>query len=1119
MLLSSLLVPFGGQLSSPGRRPVGPDGVTHVRPLLGGLGLRSPGVAHKSINFTGDLAADFGAPYYVNTNASSWGALNNLSAFYVSYNTTDLFLGFSEVISGNSLMVFVGNGVDAGGIGTYNLSGLGTWGGRALSFSSSFTDLAAVYFGTTNGNLSGFGAYQVLTPPSQSNSTPAVRAITSLSLFDGANDAAEIALPLSTIFPVSTSAWGNVTVAAFVVGNAGAWVGTGLPYAQTGRYDAGSSEGTFLVSDTFRLPIDAVPYAPARPVSVAIIFNDHQPLYQVAGAADYNLPWTWAHATAEYIEQAIIIHQDPTVHITYELSGSLLYQLWNISHDPGYNDSFQEGAWIPFSELNTTQNQSELSTLEGDWFSIPPYVFAFPEPAAALYQQLDTLWRGGTPLTAAQYEDAKVLWFLYEVSTDLVEGRLGASWKSSTLWALHNQTSFSNADLRTVIAASRAIIGQVIPAFQADRLGNPLGSDNTELFTSPFYHPLTPLLLTRAISGPAGTLSKGSYSSDVQVQMNLSRDQFDQLFGTYPHGLYASELAVSQAMVEPIARSGAQWSLTDEWTLQQSGVTAEAYGNSGWTVPSLEALYTPYVVAGANGTSTTMLFRDAPLSNNWAFNYGNLPTATAISDIVDYLKGINGTIPVGDHPDTLVTLALDGENWQFMSPFADDGVPFLEGLYAALRANSTAFTTVTPTQWLDQARTEGILLPHLGFLATGTWNQASGQVAPFQSNISLTQWSGYNTQNWMWVDLDRVRAKVVSVMDANGLVQLQNQSTYQRNLTAATPEGNITRAWYGIYNAEGSDWFFQMAPWTISGANTLPFNLTFQGDLAYALSELNLSYGPPPPPPARPVTVLFHVVPASCGAVTFNGTSWSDGSQGSFLPGHFTASVGPCTGSLFVDWSWTGGLTASSSSSMSLSVNLSGNGTLQGNFVALPPPPPPVFVVGIGIEPTVCGPITYNGSLVGNGAQVKAVAGNETAVARACTGYTFQVWRSTGGVSPKGNGSVALVSIQGNGTLIANYTALPPPGGNSTGSGGGASSGGSGGTGAGPKAPTPWYAQPDLLLGVGAALALVVALLALTVRHRRRSPPGPSEDEGQSPEAPEPGPAMASDTAESGPGP
>ena len=146
----------------------------------------------RNVTFTGNLSTDFGGgPFSVNENTSSWGSGNNLSVFYAAYNGSELFLGFQEVITGNSLMVFVGNAA-GGSLGTYNYSGLNAW-GRSLTFTSPVTDLAAVYFGAKNGNLSGYGTYQILPPPSDSNASPSDRLV--LSFRDALVPRREIAVP------------------------------------------------------------------------------------------------------------------------------------------------------------------------------------------------------------------------------------------------------------------------------------------------------------------------------------------------------------------------------------------------------------------------------------------------------------------------------------------------------------------------------------------------------------------------------------------------------------------------------------------------------------------------------------------------------------------------------------------------------------------------------------------------------------------------------------------------------------------------------------------------------------------------------------------------------------
>jgi alpha-amylase/alpha-mannosidase (GH57 family)/carbohydrate-binding DOMON domain-containing protein len=809
-------------------------------------------IGKENVIFTGNVSADFsGDLIFHNTVRSLWTSENNISDLYVAYNTTYLFIGLNETVSGNNLMIFLSNDTSSG-YGLYNLSKLaqanGYSGKQLINFTEPVNAVFDVYFSSPS-TYDTPALYSVTSSVSQSNNTASAKQVNLTYKFDSAHNTTELAIPFSDLYAIGNYTSVNISLSAFVVGNGnGPWVGIGAPYYQTGKYNKGT-QGMFTVNDSYVFNLSNIqsksvsitPPPPSKgvvPINLNIILNDHQPMYKVVGSNNYVLPWTEAHATAEYIEQALILHMFPKINVTYEMSGSLLSQLVNISTDPYFNDTYIQGAFIPWSEINS--NQSLYNTLTSDYFSIPAYVFALDEPASHLYSQLHSMWVANERLNETQFENAKVLWFLYDISTPLVEGELGSSWTNSTIWGFHNQTSFNQSDLVKILQYSKWLTGQVIPAFRNDIIGNPSGSNNSELFTSPFYHPIVPLLLATNISGPSGTIYKSSYYSDVMAQINISFGQFNSLFGQYPSGLYAPEAAVSYGMIQAVNSSGATWFQTAQATLDNSGVAAKAYGDAGSNVTTMENLYQPYIAVGPNNTTSYVFFRDGYVSGQWGFNYGSEPTWTAVDNFINYLKAIYNAIPMEHHNQTVVTVLLDGENWMFMSPFAEDGVPFLIDLYTALEQNASFIRTVTPTQYLHFAAQHDIKIQKLYHLATASWNPGSGAPLPYQSNIYLTQWSGDTVQDFYWQALQNVRSMVVDYQQQHNLVQLQNYTPFEQNMTANTPEGNLTRAWNAIYDAEGSDWYFTMAPWTIGGSNTLPFDYLFKSDLAYALKQLSI---------------------------------------------------------------------------------------------------------------------------------------------------------------------------------------------------------------------------------------------------------------------------------------
>lgn len=795
------------------------------------------GKYYGNIQFTGNVSNDFsGHLIYYNYNSSKWGNTNNISDMYFAYNSTTLFFGFKEDILGNSLLLAMSNNTNSG-LGTYNFSSLNTW-SRNISFVDPVNYFSAVYF-SGSGQTSGNNSFIINSKQSDSNTASQATIVRSTWDFNVSNLTTEISIPVNQILSPGTSSL-NLSVAALVIGGSGSWVGTGIPYDQQGPYSTGNVY--FVVNSTINLNITGLKvtstvHAPYNPINLAIIFNDHQPLYTVVNSSDYNLPWTEVHATAEYIEQALIAH-DYNVNITYQLSGSLLYQLQNISADPNYNNTVIQYSYLPYSQV--IENKSLYNTIVGYYFSIPGYVFSLSEPASMLYNHIRNMWLSGQILNESYYEDAKVLWFLFDISTPLVEGQLGRQWINSTIWSMHNQTSFSQNDLNEILAYSKWLTGQVINAFKNDSMNSQNGSRNVELFTSPMFHPLVPLLLANNISGPSGTIYKQSYYTDLLAQLNISLGQFHSMFGFWPSGIYSPEAAFSYGMVQPYASEGGQWTASAEWTLQQSGVNALAYGNAGSNVTTMENLYRPYLVSGQNNSSIYVFFRDGYLSNAWGFNYGSMGTAAAVSAFMNYLKGIYAEIPAQDHNGTVVTVMLDGENWMFMSPFAMDGVPFLQQLYSALEQNSSYVRTVTPSQYIQFMKSNNMTAPVIAHVATGSWNRGTGSAAPYQSNPSLEQWSGYQVQDFYWVALNFVRQEVLNYGNSHGIQQVINYTTMEEYLKTNDIMGNYSRAWFGIYADEGSDWFFTTAPWDISGSNTAPFDYIFKHNLIYSLDQLGI---------------------------------------------------------------------------------------------------------------------------------------------------------------------------------------------------------------------------------------------------------------------------------------
>jgi len=807
---------------------------------------------YSNVTFTGNISNDFpaGSLIFTNTHVSPWGPDNNISSLYVSYNLTDLFIGVKSVYSGNSLMIFLSNNTSSGQ-GTYNMSDLNVW-----SRSISFTNSVNVFFANYADGPS--QAYKITSDVANSNTSPLAEPIANSTYYSSGSQ--EIAIPLNSIFG-NLMGHLDLGLSAFIVGGSGSWVGIGAPYSQIGKYNYGNDQGTFLVNNSFNVIIDRTSTISQNPIYLNIVYNDHQPLYSPVGENYWMLPWTDVHLE-EYAEQALIISEFKNVNVTYSLSGSLLYQIDAIK-DGFYNNSYIKAAFIPEDQWNNSvyyeivhyadnflssfvqryqwNTTTVREVLENDLaFNSPSWVYSSGTPAGYEYGKLLNLYDSGIELSNNELTNALVEFFLWSVSYPIISGQLGTTLFNSTLFKLYEQTNFSLTDIGKIIRYYPVEAGIVLNQFKKD--SNHYGG-NTELMTTPFDHPILPLLLQSNWTDQNGAnISKGIWNTDVLAQLSLGRGIFQRNFGYFPSGQWTPEQAVSEEIIPYLNISGVKWTSTDQAVLSEAGVLIGSPGSVQYDL----SLYQPYKVYYDN-TSTFFYFRDSTLSNDWAFNYGTIASQSgnwaAVDDFMNYIRGIYNQVPASSHSNTVVTVALDGENWMFMSPFPEDGVPFLTDLYTALEQNSSWVRTVTGNGYLSGNHTYGVL----NGLPTGSWNYQgpSGSVSPY-----LTQWAGHPTQDATWQQLAIVRNEVLKFGTEHSLSQPLNYSQifafnnfpYLYSFNLSTEQGKYDIAWLAIYAAEGSDIYFSFDPGdqNLYSQNDIVFEHEVRQDMREALSVLGL---------------------------------------------------------------------------------------------------------------------------------------------------------------------------------------------------------------------------------------------------------------------------------------
>src|SRR5207247_5742483 len=88
-----------------------------------------------------------------------------------------------------------------------------------------------------------------------------------------------------------------------------------------------------------------------------------------------------------------------------------------------------------------------------------------------------------------------------------------------------------------------------------------------EISTTPFYHPILPLLCDSniaCVSHPGVALPRGFvYPQDAFVQLGRAREYMLRMLGVSPAGLWPSEGSVSDEALALTAKAGFRWTASD----------------------------------------------------------------------------------------------------------------------------------------------------------------------------------------------------------------------------------------------------------------------------------------------------------------------------------------------------------------------------------------------------------------------------------------------------------------------------------------------------------------------------------------------------------------------------
>ncbi|MBI5360481.1 MAG: alpha-amylase/alpha-mannosidase [Planctomycetes bacterium] len=499
-------------------------------------------------------------------------------------------------------------------------------------------------------------------------------------------------------------------------------------------------------------------------IYIAFLWHHHQPYYKDIVTGRFAMPWVHKHGIKDYYGLAALCSQYPKIRMNFNLVPSLLSQIQDYS-DNNAHDIFLELSAKPVSELSI----SEKTFILKNFFSAQLDTMITPhERYHELYAKTRNEYKSNEQFVKIfSDQDIRDLqcwnnlaWFhpvLFESDPHLFELK-------------NKQREFSENDKNYILTKIHDTLAQIIPLHKKLQ-----DNKQIEISTTPFYHPILPLLCnmqSARVAMPNVPLPHGNFDFcvDADNQLKKAVDFHTQAFGAPPKGLWPSEGSVSPEILPFIAKNGFSWFATDELNLFNT-INRHLNRNANGELDSPEILYKPYKIT-VNGSTVHVIFRDHKLSDMFGFDYQRYAPEKAVNDFfgrLEYLK--NRTT---DDSPFLVSIILDGENpWEH---YPNNGMDMLRPLFKRL-SETPGIETVRISDFINKFPNTCGELKHIH---SGSW---------IKSNFSI--WVGEDEDNAAWTCLRKTR----EVLEAAA------------NDTNVFP-ARLKKAWECLYAAEGSDWFW-----------------------------------------------------------------------------------------------------------------------------------------------------------------------------------------------------------------------------------------------------------------------------------------------------------------------
>jgi alpha-amylase/alpha-mannosidase (GH57 family) len=509
-----------------------------------------------------------------------------------------------------------------------------------------------------------------------------------------------------------------------------------------------------------------------KPIRLALLWHQHQPYYRAGNK--FMMPWVWLHATKDYLEMAQHFESVPAMKATINLVPSLIKQI-----EEYLSGEVEDPLLAVLSK--DTEKLTEIEkryVLENCFHANHDRMIARSQRFLELHEQVYSDRSGAlAQFKPSDYRDL-LIHFALAWTGEFIRK------EDSVAALIEKDRDFTEDERRTLLSLLKERVGEILAIHK--RLAD---AGQIELSTTPFYHPIMPLLCDTnagAQSVPGLELPSKRYREpqDASEQLERGRKYAAERFGRMPKGIWPSEGSLSEEVLEIMIEQGVEWTATDEAVLTRSLSESQGLDIKLPETNHSFAKYLPFKYLTDKG-EIAVFFRDHALSDNIGFVYQSWNATDAVKDLVKHVLQVRKDLITHYGEDVLdracISIILDGENcWEY---YEKNGYDFLQELYKVL---STTHEISTCTMSDAVASIGEDKLPVLQKLTPGSW-----------INANFNIWIGHAEDNLAWDELHKARCVVRDFEDYVETLGEGNRAAAQKKLDLAREE---------LFIAEGSDW-------------------------------------------------------------------------------------------------------------------------------------------------------------------------------------------------------------------------------------------------------------------------------------------------------------------------